>query len=64
MGLKEALPQDFLLKVFGGLGVVGGAAEVAPVVFVIAEGEDFYPSGQTVHCGMRGPWVEGGVRVS
>ena len=31
-----------MLKVVGGLGEVGGLAEVAPVVFVGAEGEDFF----------------------
>ena len=29
-----------------GLGEVGGAAEVAPVVFVGAEGEDFFALGR------------------
>src|SRR5438105_15831573 len=33
------------MEVAGGLGEVGGAAEVAPVVFVGAEGEDFFTPG-------------------
>jgi hypothetical protein len=34
------LQRGLLLQVEGGLGEVGGAAEVAPVVLVGAEGED------------------------
>ena len=34
-----------LLEVEGGLGEVGGATEVAPVVVVCAEGEDFLALG-------------------
>jgi hypothetical protein len=36
----SSLCKSFLLQVEGGLGEVGGAAEVAPVVVVGAEGED------------------------
>ena len=45
-----ALLDGSLLEVEGGLGEVGGAAEVAPVVFVGAEGEDFLalPSESTI----------------
>ena len=39
---EGGLEKVFLLKVQGGLGEVGGAAEVAPIVFVGAEGEDFF----------------------
>src|SRR5713226_9701907 len=43
--LKLRPPKSVLLEVQGGLGEVGGAAEVAPVVFVGAEGEDFFALG-------------------
>ena len=36
------LLDGLLLQVHGGLSKVGGAAEVAPVVFVGAEAEDFF----------------------
>ena len=36
---RIALPKNFFYQVEGGLGEVGGAAEVAPIVFVGAEGE-------------------------
>src|SRR2546430_3193574 len=38
----SALFDDSLPEVEGGLGKVGGAAEVAPVVLVGAEGKDFF----------------------
>ena len=34
--------QRSLLQIQGGLGEIGGAAEVTPVVFVGAESEDFF----------------------
>jgi len=37
--LKLRPPRSVLLQVDGGLGEVGGAAEVAPVVVIGAEGE-------------------------
>ena len=37
--------QHSLLKVAGGLGEVGGTAEVAPVVLIGSEGEDFFSFG-------------------
>jgi len=36
------LQKSFLLEIFGGLGEVGGAAEVAPVIFIGAKGEDLF----------------------
>ncbi len=36
----SVLQKNFLLEIVGGLGEVGGAAEVAPIVVVGAEGED------------------------
>src|SRR5258708_4869508 len=42
---KGRLQQSFLLKIVRGLGEVGGAAEVAPVILVGAEGEDFFALG-------------------
>jgi len=42
---KASLFDDPLLKMQGCLGKIGGAAEVAPVVFVGAEGEDFLALG-------------------
>ena len=35
-----------MLQIVGGLGEVGGAAEVAPVVLVGTEGEDFFAFGR------------------
>lgn len=45
------LLKNFLLEVEGGLGEVGGAAEVAPIVLVGAEGEDFVAGGGEVEVG-------------
>ena len=50
-GLAPAL-RHLLLQVEGGLGEVGGAAEVAPVVFVGAEGEDFFALGGEAEIGV------------
>ena len=41
-----------LPEVAGGLGEVGGTAEVAPVVFVGAEGEYFFSSGGKAKVGV------------
>lgn len=38
---ESALGKEILLEVEGGLGEVGGPAEVAPIVLVGGEGEDF-----------------------
>src|SRR6266567_5480231 len=43
--MDPVLQKSVLLRVEGGLGEVGGAAEVAPVVLVGAEGEDFLALG-------------------
>ena len=43
--------KAFLVKIEGGLGKVGGAAEVAPVVGVGAEGEDFSALGDEAEVG-------------
>ena len=48
----SALFDDSLPEVEGGLGKVGGAAEVAPVVFVGAEGEDFFALGGKAEVGV------------
>ncbi len=40
------------MQIEGGLGEVGGAAEVAPVVFVGAEGEDFFSLGGEAEVGV------------
>src|SRR5215831_7288241 len=48
----QSLFDVFLLKVEGSLGEVGGAAEVAPVVFVGAEGEDFFALGGEAKIGV------------
>ena len=41
----DRLLKNFSLEIEGGLGEVGGATEVAPVVVVCAEGEDFLTLG-------------------
>ena len=43
--------KNVLLQVEGGLGEVGGAAEVAPIVVVGAEGEDFFALGREAEVG-------------
>ena len=40
-----------LLQIVGGLGEVGGAAEVAPIVFVGAKGKDFFALGGEAEVG-------------
>ena len=45
------LQNNFLLQIVGGLGEVGGAAEVAPVVLVGTEGEDFFALGGEAEVG-------------
>jgi hypothetical protein len=45
-------PKSVLLEVEGGLGEVGGAAEVAPVVFVGAEGDDLIALGGEAEIGV------------
>ena len=42
---------ELQLHVVGGLGEVGGAAEVAPIVVVGAEGEDFFALGGEAEIG-------------
>jgi hypothetical protein len=49
--LKLRPPKSLLLKIGGGLGEVGGAAEVAPIVVVGAEGEDFFALGGEAEVG-------------
>ncbi len=44
--LKLRPLKSVLFQVEGGLGEVGGAAEVAPIVLVGAEGEDFFVLGR------------------
>jgi len=44
--------QRLLLEVEGGLGEVGLAAEVAPVVFVGTEGKDFFALGRETKVGI------------
>ncbi len=48
----SALFDDSLPEVEGGLGKVGGAAEVAPVVLVGAEGKDFFALGGKAEIGV------------
>jgi len=48
----SVLQTNPLLQIQGGLGEVGGAAEVAPVVFVGAEGEDFFALGGEAEVGV------------
>ena len=48
---KIALEENFSLEIVGGLGEVGGAAEVAPVVGVGAEGEDGLALGSEAEVG-------------
>ena len=43
--------EEVLFQVVGRLGEVGGLAEVAPVVFVGAEGEDFFVLGGEAEVG-------------
>ena len=50
-GWRPAL-QPLLLEVESGLGEIGRAAEVAPVVFVGAEGEDFFTLGSEEEIGV------------
>ena len=40
-----------MLQIEGGLGEVGGAAEVAPIVFVGAKGKDFFALGGEAEVG-------------
>src|SRR5690242_21652887 len=49
---RGVLEKDFLLQVEDGLGEVGGAAKVAPVVFVGAEGQDFFALGGKAEVGV------------
>ena len=42
---RWASQQYSLLEILGGLGEVGGTAEIAPIVLVGAEGEDFFAMG-------------------
>lgn len=49
--LKLRPSKSLLLKIGGGLGEVGGAAEVAPIVLVGAEGEDFLALGGEAEVG-------------
>ncbi len=44
--------KDSLLQVPGGLGEVGGATEVAPIVVVGAEGKDFFALGGEAEVGV------------
>lgn len=48
---KTSLANDFPLEVLSGLGEVGRAAEVAPIVLVGAEGEDFFALGGEAEIG-------------
>src|SRR5882724_5317768 len=49
--LAKGLEKRFLPQVVGGLGEVGGAAKVAPVVGVGAEGEDILALGGEAEVG-------------
>ena len=49
---NSELRSGFWWEVLGALGEVGGAAEVAPVVLVGAEGEDFLVLGGEVEVGV------------
>ena len=49
--LKLVPSKRFLLEILGGLGEVGGAAEVAPIVLVGAEGQDFLALGGEAEVG-------------
>src|SRR5882724_11705527 len=49
--LAKGLEKRFLPQVVGGLGEVGGAAKVAPVVGVGAEGEDWLALGGEAEVG-------------
>ena len=47
----SVLQRNILPQVVSGLGEVGGAAEVAPIVVVSAEGEDFLALGGEAEVG-------------
>jgi len=49
--LKFRPLKSVLFQVEGGLSEIGGAAEVAPVVLVGAEGEDFFALGGEAEVG-------------
>ena len=49
--LKCQPAKSVLLQIEGGLGEVGGAAQVAPIVLVGAEGEDFFALGGEAEIG-------------
>src|SRR5207245_9907674 len=49
--LKLRPLKSVLFQVEGGLSEIGGAAEVAPVVLVGAEGEDFFALGGEAEVG-------------
>ena len=43
--------MDFLLQIVNGLGEIGGAAEIAPIVIVGAEGKDVLALGGKAEIG-------------
>ena len=43
--------MDFLLQIVSGLGEIDGATEVAPIIVVGAEGEDFFALGGEAEVG-------------
>ncbi len=49
--VDEMLQKSVFLQIEGGLGEVGGLAEVAPIVLVGAEGEDFLALGGEAEVG-------------
>jgi len=55
------LHQNLLLEMEGGLGEVGGTAEVAPIVVIGAEGEDFFALSGDRRGG--GPALQDGLRM-
>jgi len=52
IAVASVLQKNLLLQIEGGLGEVGGAAEVAPVVFVGAKGENFFSLGGEAEVGV------------
>jgi hypothetical protein len=48
---RDNLQRNFLFQIEGGLGEVGGFAEVAPIIFIGAEGEDFFTVGGEAEVG-------------
>ncbi len=51
----SSLQKNSLLQIEGGLGEIGGAADIAPIILVGAESEDFFALGGEAEVG----WDDG-----